>query len=114
MGAFTDLIAASSGATKTALERVRELVLAQAPDAAEGLSYGASSFLHQGKALIGVSVSAKHLSLIPFSPPAIEAVADQLGGFTFSKGVIRFTGEQPVPDAVITRLITLRKAEIDK
>ena len=114
MGAFTDLIDASDGSTRQALERVRDLVAEHAPEATEGVSYGAASFLLDGKALIGVSIAKSHLSLVPFSPPAIAAVAGDLTGYPFSKGVIRFTGEQPLPDAVIVRLIELRTAEIRK
>jgi uncharacterized protein YdhG (YjbR/CyaY superfamily) len=95
-----------------AMQHVADLARAAVPEATIGKSYGAPAMLVDGKALIGISRGAKHLSLVPFSPPAIEAVRGELDGFTFSKGVIRFTPETPLPDDVLVRLIALRLAEI--
>jgi uncharacterized protein YdhG (YjbR/CyaY superfamily) len=39
-------------------------------------------------------------------------VADDLAGFSVSKGTIRFTAETPVPEPVIERMVQLRLAEI--
>lgn len=114
MGEFSDLVAANAGAGREALARLSELVLATVPEATEGLSYGAPAFRYRGKPLLGVASNAKHFSLLPFSPAVVEAVADQLGGFSLSKGTIRFTADQPVPDAAVTRMIELRRAEIEK
>ena len=49
---------------------------------------------------------------IRFSPAVVAVVADDLGGFSLSKGTIRFTPETPVPQPVIERLVRLRLAEI--
>lgn len=56
--------------------------------------------------------AAKHLSLYPFSGSIVAAVADQLEGYSLSKGTIRFSPEQPVPDEVIRQILQLRIAEI--
>jgi uncharacterized protein YdhG (YjbR/CyaY superfamily) len=95
-----------------AMQHVADLARAAVPDAVIGKSYGAPAMLVDGKALIGVSRGAQHLSVVPFSPPAIEAVKGELDGFTASKGVIRFTPDAPLPDDVVVRLIALRLAEI--
>ncbi|WP_375387666.1 iron chaperone [uncultured Amnibacterium sp.] len=97
---------------RAALDRVAAIARAEVPDASEGVSYGLPALLVDGKALIGVSRQAKHLSLVPFSPPAIEAVRGDLDGFAASKGVIRFLPDRPVPDEVVRRLVRLRIAEI--
>ena len=99
-------------ASRAALEHVAALARTIAPDAEEGVSYGLPALLVGGKALIGVSPGAKHLSLVPFSPPAISEVRPALDGFAASKGVIRFTPEHPVPDEVVLRLVRLRLAEL--
>jgi uncharacterized protein YdhG (YjbR/CyaY superfamily) len=51
--------------------------------------------------------------LFPFSSTVVEAVTADLDGFSLSKGTIRFTAERPVPDAVLTRIIELRRDEIE-
>lgn len=63
-------------------------------------------------AALAVVAAAKHLSLYPFSGSIVAAVADQLEGYSLSKGTIRFSPEQPVPDAVIRQILQLRIAEI--
>ena len=113
MGVFTDLIAGADGETRTALQDVLDRSLAIVPDAIEDLSYGTPALRYRGRPLIGVRVSAKHLSLFPFSPDVVAAVAPQLGGYSLAKGTVRFSGEQPLPADVLDRIIQLRMAEID-
>ena len=50
--------------------------------------------------------------MFPFSPAAIEAVADRLVGFDVSKGTVRFTPDRPLPDDVIAELVRQRAREI--
>ena len=54
-----------------------------------------------------------HIGLYPFSPAALDAVRDDLAGFSLAKGTVRFTPEQPIPAGVLDRLIAARMAEID-
>jgi uncharacterized protein YdhG (YjbR/CyaY superfamily) len=97
---------------RAAYAHVVALAREAVPDAVEGVSYGASALLVDGTALIGVARGARHLSLVPFSPPALDAVRADLEDFAASKGVVRFTPDHPVPDDVIRRLVRLRLAEI--
>jgi uncharacterized protein YdhG (YjbR/CyaY superfamily) len=99
-------------AQKAALERVRSVVGDLAPDAEEGTSYGIPAFIYAGRPLLGFNAAKKHLSIYPFSPAAIEAVRDRLGGFDVAKGTIRFSPDSPVPDDVLADLVRARKEEI--
>jgi len=58
--------------------------------------------------------AAKHLSVFPFSPAVIDAVASRLEGYSLSKGTIRFTPDHPLPDDVLEDIVRLRRAEIQK
>lgn len=98
---------------RVAVQRMRDVVVRVVPDAEQGRSYGMAAFRFSGRPLLGVTTSKRHLSLHPFSPAVIEAVADQLSGHSLSKGTIRFTADRPVPDAVIEQLLRLRVAEIE-
>ena len=113
MGVFTDLIAGSDGATRAVLQDVLDRALAPAPEAVEDLSYGTPALRYHGRPLVGVRVSAHHLSLFPFSSDVVAAVAPQLNGYSLAKGTIRFSAAQPVPAEVLDRMIELRRAEID-
>lgn len=113
MGPFTELIASTDGETRTVLQELLDRALAIVPEAVEDLSYGTPALRYRGRPLVGVRVSAKHLSLFPFSTEVVEAVAPDLAGFSLSKGTIRFSAATPLPPAVIDRVVRLRKQEIE-
>jgi uncharacterized protein YdhG (YjbR/CyaY superfamily) len=113
MGVFSDLIASTDGETRAVLEEVLDRALDLVPEAVEDLSYGTPALRYRGSPLIGVKVSAKHLSLYPFSPDVVAAVSPRLRGFSLSKGTIRFSAEQPLPTDVLDDIVELRRAEID-
>ena len=113
MGVFTDLIAGTDGETRAVLQEVLDRALDITPDAVEDLSYGTPALRYRGSPLIGIKVSANHLSLFPFSPDVVAAVAPRLKGYSLSKGTIRFTAEKPLPTDVLDDIVDLRRAEID-
>jgi uncharacterized protein YdhG (YjbR/CyaY superfamily) len=98
---------------KAALERVRAVVARTAPDAQEGKRYGMPAFILAGRPLLGFRAAKTHLSIFPFSPAAIEAVAERLGGFDLAKGTLRFTPDKPVPEDVLVDLVGHRRREIE-
>jgi uncharacterized protein YdhG (YjbR/CyaY superfamily) len=112
MESIDDALAGLPQPGHDALQRVFDIARRVAPRAVEGISYGVPALKVDGKPLIGVSTSAHHLSIFPFSPAAIDVVRTELDGFSVSKGTIRFTAERPVPEAVIERLVDARLAEI--
>jgi uncharacterized protein YdhG (YjbR/CyaY superfamily) len=97
---------------RAALERVRAVVTEIAPEAEEGVSYGIPAFLYEGRPLLGFKAAKNHLSVFPFSPAAIADVKDRLEGFELSKGTIRFTAEDPVPEKVLAAVVRARQREI--
>ena len=98
---------------KDALERVRATVLEVVPGAEEGTSYGVPAYRHRGKPLLGFQATKRHLTLLPFSPAAIERVAARLDGFDRTKGSIRFSAGAPVPDDVVADLVRARAREVE-
>jgi uncharacterized protein YdhG (YjbR/CyaY superfamily) len=99
-------------AQRAALERVRAVVVREAPDAVEGTSYGVPAFLLGGRPLLGLRAATRHLSVFPFSPAAIDAVRDRLEGFEVAKGTVRFSPETPLPDDVLVDLVRARRDEL--
>ena len=96
------------------LQRVIAVARRVVPEAEEGRSYGMPALKVDGKPLIGVVAAAKHLSIFPFSPGVVDAVAPKLAGFSLSKGTVRFTPDHPVPVEVVEEMVRLRLAEIRK
>src|SRR5215218_1197918 len=85
---------------RDAFERIRRLAVHLVPEAEEGVSYGMAALRWRGKPLLGFRAAAKHLSVFPFSPQAVDAVRDRLAAFELSKGTIRFSVARPLPDDV--------------
>ena len=112
MGTIGDYLAGLEPDQRVALQHVVDVAARLAPEAEEGTSYGMPALRLDGRPLVGVTAAAKHLSLFPFSPAVVEAVAPDLDGFSLSKGTIRFTVERQVPDAVLERVVALRLAEL--
>jgi uncharacterized protein YdhG (YjbR/CyaY superfamily) len=113
MDEFTEYIASLDGGARDAVEHVRARALQLVPDAKEGVSYGMAALRYRGSPLVSARATARHIGLYPFSPPAIEALAPDLAGFSTSKGTVRFTPEHPLPDDVLDRIILFRRDEID-
>jgi uncharacterized protein YdhG (YjbR/CyaY superfamily) len=112
MESIDDALAGLPQPEHDALQRVIDIARRVAPHAIDGVSYGVPALKVAGKPLIGVSASAHHLSIFPFSPAAIDVVRTELDGFSVSKGTIRFTAERPILEALIERLVASRLAEI--
>lgn len=113
MGEMTDYIAGLDEPDRSAMAAVHRAALELVPDAVEGVSYGMPALRYRDKPLLSVMQAKGHIGLYPYSPAVIEAVADRLGGYSRSKGTIRFTADHPLPDGVVERIVTLRRDEID-
>lgn len=113
MGELTDYLDGLDEPARGTLTHVCDVARATVPGLEEGRSYGVPALIHQRNPLVGVQATAKHLSVIPYSSEVVAAVAPDLEGFSLSKGTIRFSSDQPIPDAVLARIIELRRAEID-
>ena len=104
MPAVTDYINNLDEPQKSTLSHVATIVKQLVPDAEETISYGVPTFKYRGKYLIALAASKKHLSIYPGSH-GIAAHEDLLGAFSISKGTVRFTPENPVPDDILKSII---------
>jgi uncharacterized protein YdhG (YjbR/CyaY superfamily) len=113
MGQVSDYIAALEGPERDIIERIRARAVSLVPEAVEGESYGMPALRYRDSPLLSIIVTKQHIGLYPFSPPVISAVETELGGYSWSKGTIRFTAEHPLPDSLVDRIVLLRRDEID-
>lgn len=98
---------------RAALEALREVIAAAAPEAEEAISYGAPAFRYRKRPLVAYGAAKAHCAFYPMSPALIEAHRDELTGFETAKGTIRFTPDRPIPAALVTTLVRERMAELD-
>ncbi|GAB2472271.1 hypothetical protein GCM10007967_28460 [Xylanimonas ulmi] len=113
MGDVTDYLATLEGPEHEAVAHVLDRARALLSEVEEGRSYGMPALRYRGSPLISVMVTKQHLGLYPFSPAALEGVADRLAGFRLTKGSVSFRPEAPLPDDVVDAIVRARAAEID-
>lgn len=114
MGSVEEALEVLPEPGRSCLLRVIKVARGVAPEAVDGVSYGMPALKVDGKPLISVAAAAQHLSVFPFSPTVIDAVAPRLEGFSLSKGTIRFTPGNQIPEDVLEEIVRLRRAEIRK
>ncbi|WP_088288673.1 iron chaperone [Kineosporia sp. A_224] len=112
MADVEDYLATLGADDRAAFARVVAVARELAPDAEEGTSYGMAALRWNGKPLLGLRAAAKHLSVFPFSPQAVEAASDLLDGCALSKGTVRFTAAKPLSDEAVRALVRFRMREI--
>jgi uncharacterized protein YdhG (YjbR/CyaY superfamily) len=95
---------------RAALEQLRATIRAAAPMAEESISYRIPAYKHHGL-LVGFAAATNHCTFHLMSPESIEAHAADLKGYELNKGSIRFRPEEPLPDELVTELVTARIAE---
>ena len=96
-----------------AVEHVWSIAKAVVPEAVDGLGYGMPALRYRDRPLLSVMPARRHIGLYPFSPAVVDAVADELDGYSFSKGTIRFTEDHPLPVGLVRQIVQLRRTEID-
>ncbi len=103
-------LTALNAGQRAALIRLRTTIRAAAPDAEECISYGIPAFRLHGRFFVGFGASARHCAFYPGAAP-IAAHRAELRAYDTSKGTIRFPADNPLPAALVRKLIKTRIAE---
>ncbi len=113
MGEVAEYIAGLDEPARSLIQRFVERATALVPDADEGMSYGMAALRYRGRPLVSVVATRHGYSIFPFSPEVVSHAVPHLEGFESTKGGIRFTDAQPLPDDVFDRIVLDRRGEID-
>jgi uncharacterized protein YdhG (YjbR/CyaY superfamily) len=99
---------------RAALETLRQTIKAAAPEATETIAYDMPAFRMNGHFLVSYAAFKNHYSLFPASGAVIEAIGRELTPYLVGSGTIRFpvVGSNPIPVALVTKVVTIRVAEI--
>jgi len=99
---------------RSTLEALRRTILDVIPEAEQGISYGVPAFRIRGKTVAGFAAFKDHLSYLPHSGTVLGQLAGDLAGYTMTRGSLHFPVDQPLPKAVVRRLIAVRLSEADR
>ncbi len=95
------------------LQTMREIVKKAAPGAVEALSYGVPTFKLHGKNLVSFGAAKSHIGFYP-TPSGVAAVQDELAAYKSAKGSIQFPLDQPLPVALIRKIVKFRVQELNQ
>lgn len=95
---------------RSMLEAIRRIVREEAPDAEEVIAYSIPTFRWHGN-LVHYAAFRNHCSFFPGNIIDREELKDDLAGYRLAKGTIRFTADNPLPDALIRKTVRLRIEE---
>jgi uncharacterized protein YdhG (YjbR/CyaY superfamily) len=101
-----EYIAAAPKPLRARLREMRALVRAAAPGAVESLKWGSPAYSYR-RVLVMFAHFKAHLSLFP-TPAVIKAFRKDLAKYTTSSATIHFPHDQPLPKALIRRIVAFR------
>jgi len=96
---------------RTVLDKLRKTIHAVEPKVEEYISYGIPAFRLNGRSLVFFGAWANHCSFYPGSSATLKNFRDDLKGFQISKGTIRFSPDNPLPLALVKKLVKARISE---
>jgi len=95
---------------RTALQKLRKTIKSAAPKAEEAISYQIPVFKQNGP-VAGFAAFANHCSYFTMSPAIVKAFKKELESFKSSGSTIHFTPENPLPAALIKKLVWAKLME---
>ncbi len=95
---------------RAALEGLRRTIKAAAPQATEGISYQIPTFAYKGP-LVAFAAFKDHCGFYVMSPPVMDAHKDELKDYDTAKATIRFRPGEPLPAALVKKLVQARIKE---
>jgi uncharacterized protein YdhG (YjbR/CyaY superfamily) len=96
--------------TQDHLEKLHNLILAEAPDATVSISYGMPAYKTFKKPLVYFAGYGKHIGLYA-TPSVHEEFKKDLSAFKQGKGSVQFPLKKPIPFELISRIVKFRVEE---
>lgn len=106
-----EYLAALPSESRAALEQLRRTIRAAAPEATETISYQMPAFRDHGRLLVSYAAFKDHCSLFPMSLKVIETYSEELEPYQAGKGTIRFRVDDPLPAALVEKIVKARMEE---
>jgi uncharacterized protein YdhG (YjbR/CyaY superfamily) len=108
-----DYIAAFPKDVQSILAKIRATIRRAAPGAVESISYRIPTYKLNGP-LVYFAGFKGHVSLYPVTSPIKKKFAKELSSYQMSTGTVRFPLDQPIPYALIGRIVKFMVQEKKK
>jgi len=95
---------------QTLLNKVRETIKKNAPDAVESIAYGMPAYKMNGKPLVYFAGFKKHIGFYA-TPTGHAEFANELSMYKQGKGSVQFPLNKPIPYELIKRIVAFRVKE---
>ena len=108
-GRIDDYISGFPAGTQKALRQMRKAIKAAAPGAEETIKYGVPTFVLNGN-LVHFAGFKNHIGFYP-APSGIAKFKNELSKYKSAKGSVQFPLDEPMPLALVTRIVKFRVGE---
>jgi len=105
-----EYIAAFSSEVQSILQKIRLTISKAAPEAEERIGYQMPAFTLGGRDLIYFAAFKKHIGLYP-PVKGDEKLRQDVAPYAGEKGNLRFPLDEPIPYALIKRIVKFRVKE---
>ena len=109
--AIDEYLAGLDEPKRATLTSLRDTIIAIVPEAEQGISYGMPAFKLRGKTIAGFAAFKNHLSYLPHSGSVIPQLAKETAAYTSTSGSLHFAVDEPLPEALVRKLLEVRIAE---
>ena len=109
--AIDDYLAGVSPSSRALLQKLRKTIHAIVRGVEECISYGMPAFRYEGRIIAGFQATSKGCSYYPFSGTTLQALAEDLEGYGKTKSALHFRPDEPLPTALVRKLIKSRIGE---
>ncbi len=109
-----EYLASVTGERRRTLESLRKTIRSVIPKAEECISYALSAFRLDGVVVAGFCATAKGCSYFPFSGSTLKTLARDVADYEQTSGSLHFEADEPLPPALVRKLIKTRIAETKK
>lgn len=109
--AIDKYLADVSPKSRSMLQKLRKAIHALVPEAEECISYRLPAFRFEGRIIAGFSATSTGCSYYPFSGTTLKTLAADIEGYSQTKSALHFGPDEPLPLALVRKLLKARMAE---
>jgi uncharacterized protein YdhG (YjbR/CyaY superfamily) len=94
------------------LQKIREVIREEVPEATEAIKYAIPTFIYHGN-LVHFAAFRKHIGFYP-TPSAVESFKEALAPYKQGRGSVQFPLSDPMPFELIRRIVRDRVRTVTK